>query len=131
MSAALNARSGRREGKQALDHLKFINNERIITLAMLADAGDEALLLARFYDSGRHDPGEAASVHDQFRCRIDYLFLQGGCKELGFTRHALTILQQTYTVVLEHSAKTIGGGVLQADYDRALQRMKAWVFWRP
>jgi hypothetical protein len=121
-------RSGRREGREALEALEFIDNERVIQLAMLADAGDESLMVARFYDSGHHDPGQAASVHDQFRCRIDTLFLQGRCAELGFTRHALVILQQVHTVVLPNSVKRIGGGVSQDEFDRALGRMKAWVY---
>ena len=121
-------RSGRKEGREAMEALQFVDNERIVQVAMLADAGDEALLVTRFYDTGSHDPGQAASLHDQFRCRIDYLFCQGHCQTLGFTRHALVVLQQTYTVILGETVKRIGGGVCQATFDSALSRMRAWVF---
>ncbi len=121
-------RSGKRDGRDALEHLEFIDNQRIVCLAMLADAGDESLMLARFYDTGAHDPGSAVEQHEQFRMRIDFLFVQGNCRDFGFTRHALTILESVYTIPLLNCTKTIGGGVSAADFDACLQRMRAWVF---
>eukprot|EP00959_Pyramimonas_sp_CCMP1952_P457767 9475487-Pyramimonas_sp.AAC.1 len=125
---AWRTKSGKQDGKTALEHLSFIDNERLVMLALLADAGDESLMLARYYDTGTHDPGSAVEVHEQYRMRIDYLFVQGNCWRFGYTRHALTVLQSTYVVVLARGSKTIGGGVSDDILDRCLQRMRSWVY---
>ena len=70
-------RVGRKEATAADGQLEFLDNERVLTVAMMADAGDEALQLCRYYDTGRHNPGEAERVHDEFRVRIDFLFVWG------------------------------------------------------
>lgn len=127
MTEIFQTKAGKR-WKDFKDQLMFLDNERIITLAMLADAGDESLLLARFYDTGRHDPATAVQVHEQYRMRIDYLFVQGHCWKFGFTRHALAVLQKTYTICTGNDVKSIGGGVQADVWERCLQRMRCWVY---
>ena len=123
----LTTRSGRPEAKRAAECLELIDNERVVTLAMLADAGDEALMVARFFDTEKHDVSRTYQVLDTFRARIDYLFLQGNCKNLGFTKFAIQALQQNYTFVVKGSVRGIGGGISNTVFVRALNRLKVWV----
>ena len=123
----LTTRSGRPEAKRAAECLELIDNERVVTLAMLADAGDEALMVARFFDTEKHDVSRTYQVLDTFRARIDYLFLQGNCKNLGFTKFAIGALQQNYTFVVKGSVRGIGGGISNTVFVRALNRLKVWV----
>jgi hypothetical protein len=44
----MTTRAGSKSGHTATEHLQFIDSERVIAVSMLADAGDEALMLARF-----------------------------------------------------------------------------------
>ncbi len=85
-------------------------------------------MLARYYDTGTHDPSAAVEQHEQFRMRIDYLFVQGNCRDFGYTRHALIVLQSVYTIPLAKGTKTIGGGVSDHDFNACLQRLRAWVY---
>ena len=121
-------RRGRPEGKRAEGLLAFIDNERALTDATLADVGDEALQLTRFYDTGSHDPASAASVHDEFRARVDFLFVQGRCWEFGFCKYALRVLGRSYAVVHDGAPRIIGGGVSVEAQARCLQRLRCWVF---
>jgi hypothetical protein len=109
--------------------LQFIDNERILTLAMLADAGDESLRLARYYDTGSHDPATASAVNTEYCNRIDFLFVKGRCFTSGFTGYALQLLEsQTYNINLREGSKAIGGGVSAAVKKRCLKRMQCWVY---
>ncbi len=121
-------RRGQRDAGVAEGHLQFIDNERVLTLAMLADAGDESLMLARYYDTGRHDPATALQKQDEFRMRIDFLFVRGKCFTTGFTNYALEVLRRPYTVIVRNTPKTIGGGVSDVVRKRCLQRMQCWVW---
>jgi hypothetical protein len=122
-------RRGLEEGRRAAEHLQFIDNERILTLAMLADAGDESLRLARYYDTGSHDPATASAVHTEYCNRIDFLFVKGRCFTSGFTGYALQLLEsQTYNINLREGSKAIGGGVSAAVRRRCMRRMQCWVY---
>ena len=58
--------------------------ERLVILAMLADAGDESLLLLRTVDK------ELANIQDRafnvktFLIRIEYLFIHGNATKHGY-----------------------------------------------
>jgi hypothetical protein len=129
LNRAFTMRRGSVEGKRAAEHLQFIDNERILTLAMLADAGDESLRLARYYDTGSHDPATASATHAEYCNRIDFLFVKGRCFAAGFTSYALQVLEtQTYTIIVSGGTKTIGGGVSATVKRRCLRRMQCWVY---
>jgi hypothetical protein len=124
----MTTRAGSKSGHTATEHLQFIDSERVIAVSMLADAGDEALMLARFFDTGTHDPSETLSALTQFRLRIDFLFVQGNCFKVGFCKHALLLLEQKYSYLEKGVVKTLGGDVDDAMKKRCLGRMRIWAW---
>ena len=122
------SRSGRKEGKLASEQIEFLDEERVLTIAMLADAGDEALRLARFYDTGSHDPAESLATHQEFRQKIDFLYTQGRCFEFGYCKVALHLLRSEYSLAHRGLHTFLGGGVPDEVRARCLARMRAWVY---
>ena len=59
---------------------------RLLILAMLADAGDEASLLVRSQDESQSDPANTAFCVASFVRRVQALFLEGACFRAGFTQ---------------------------------------------
>ena len=69
---------------------------RLVMLSMLADAGDEASLLARVQDKSMAGPAETSFPVAACVRRVQALFLEGGCLRAGFTQimlNTLNILQ--------------------------------------
>jgi hypothetical protein len=56
--------------------LAFITEERYLTLAMLADAFDEAMLLVRLFEQGDYDAAGILSTIQTYVDNLDVLFLQ-------------------------------------------------------
>ena len=121
-------RKGRQESKFAEEALQFVDPERILTLGMLADAGDEALMVARFFDSEQHDLARCHEIFEAFRARVDFLFVQSQCLQSGFTKCALDGFKKQYTFILRGRPQTLGGPVDQGMVERCLQRMRLWVY---
>ena len=62
-------RKGKQEGKEAIALLSTITEEECITLATLADAGEEAILLSRFLDDEEFDKSSLAPQLTDFLAR--------------------------------------------------------------
>ncbi len=125
-------RRGRAETTVARELLHFMDEERILTLAMLTDAADEALALTRYYDSPTSDPAKAHQLHQEFLNRIEFLFVQGRCIDFGFTQYALEWLNTSHAFLFSDCLKTLGGTAMpggpEAVVARCLQRMVPWVW---
>ena len=131
-------------GQRGSKFLEAIDEERLLTLAMLADAGDEAAMTIRFFDSKDHDIADAPHVLSAFLQRIAALFLdRRGCLSpvsFGdgqchtYTSYALDMLRSEASVLtIQQGRKTvtrsIGGPSSVSDelLERCLGRMAAWV----
>ncbi len=126
----MRTRAGRREAKKSEDVLTFLDDERVLTVAMIADAGDEVLCLKRVTDTEACDPAEIKAACQALLKRIDFLFVQGKCVHYGYTRHALGLLSKPRTIALRTGPKSFGShrGVSAAIVERCLQRMRVWVW---
>ena len=131
-------RAGTAHGKRGTHFLEFIDEERMLTLAMLADAGDEASAVVRFFDTRDHDISEAPVILSDFLSRIDVLFLRRGClssvgRHHTYTSYTLDTLQDPRPLRVQEGRRTIvrsfGGpsSVPLELIDRCLSRMAAWV----
>ena len=131
-------RAGTEMGKRGTWFLQSIDEERLLTLAMLADAGDEASAVVRFFDTKDHDISEAPIVLSDFLSRIDVLFLRRGClSAVGshhtYTSYTLDMLQESRPLRVQDGRRTImrslGGpsAVPLELISRCLSRMAAWV----
>jgi hypothetical protein len=125
-------RAGTEPAKSAAAFLAEVTEEDLLTIAMLADAGDESAAIVRFFDSETYDVAESAVVISAYLKHIDCLFLRGGCLTLDgtYTKFVIDLLNRPHTISLHHPAilRTIGGGGVHAEVrDRCMSRMAAWV----
>lgn len=123
-------RAGRKPAQRAKAFLNEITVEATVQLAMLADAGHEALVVTRFHDTEAYDAAEISSCLSAFVHKIDLLFLQRGCKETGFTQHALKMLSHPHVAhVTSTEMKVLGGPdeITEEIVTRCIQRMCNWV----
>ena len=123
-------RRGEAVAAHALAFLEFIDERKLLLLALLADAGDEATQHLRFFDTERYDASEVARQCAQFQARIDSLFLQGRVLRSGYTRVMLDRLRAPRTFFLgQAQIKTIGvqGGIGAAAVRDCLAHLQAWV----
>jgi hypothetical protein len=123
------------KAKRARAFLQKIDEERLLTLAMLADAGDEVAVLVRFFDQKDHDVAKVSSVLKNFMNRIDALFLQRRCLESidgchTYTSFTLEMLREGKMLSI-HEGREMKVGSLKAAppelVDRCLSHMAAWV----
>ena len=123
------------KANRARAFLQKIDEERLLTLAMLADAGDEVAVLVRFFDTKDHDIAKVSSVLKNFMNRIDALFLQKRCLQSvdgchTYTSFALELLREGKMLSIQEgramkvrSLKAVPPEVV----DRCLSHMAAWV----
>ena len=109
--------------------LTYINNERLVQLAMMADAADEALKLIRECDKEEWDTARMADLVQNFMDRIEWLFEKNGVLDAQtFTAHMLNILKSVKSWTVNGTPKQIGNvlGVPAIEISRCLARMRAW-----
>jgi hypothetical protein len=129
-------------GKRGRDFLQEIDEESLILLAMMADAGDEAARVVRFFDTKDHDIAETLQVLGRFLHNIDCLFLRRGCLELRtdndsrpgtYTAYALDLLNSASQLVFYSGRQTVrknlgGPGAITPEIlDSCIARLAAWV----
>ena len=131
-------------GQRGTKFLEIIDEERFLTLAMLADAGDEAAMTVRFFDSKDHDIADAPHVLSAFLQRVNALFLdRRGCLSPvefsdgqchTYTSYALDMLRSEARVLTlqqgrQAVTRSVGGPSSVSDelLERCLGRMAAWV----
>ena len=109
--------------------LTYINNERLVQLAMMADAADEALKLIRECDKEEWDTARMVDLVQNFMDRIEWLFEKNGVLDAQtFTAHMLNILKSVKSWTVNGTPKQIGNvlGVPAIEISRCLARMRAW-----
>jgi len=125
-------RKGEREGRAAVAFLNAFSTggdgKTFILLAMMADAGVEALVLIRFMDTGDMVIEDLCAEIEAFLDRIVWLFHHGGCfKIAGHTAYALEWLSKPHFVTINGTGKCIGGGeVSKNTLDECLSHLQAW-----
>ena len=88
-------REGAPEGRLAQAWLQNLNSDTFVTLAMLADAGNEGLNLVRQVDDEQTDIASLQRIVSQFLDRARFLWRDGGClTSLGYTKHCLDLLSE-------------------------------------
>ena len=71
--------SNKREKQEfalAEEFLQWLNEERLLILAMIADAADEALILTRFLDDPSHEIANVPVACQTFLSRLHALFIK-------------------------------------------------------
>jgi hypothetical protein len=123
-------RTSRTEGSDAKDFLEAMTDARLVQLAMMADAADEALRLIRACDAERLAVGAAHLHAKDFLERIRGLFVDGLCMKTGFTKYMLELLEGGVVIFQGERGtwKWGGPGAVTDEVKRhALGHMQAWV----
>eukprot|EP00969_Alexandrium_andersonii_P347375 15358464-Alexandrium_andersonii.AAC.1 len=104
-----NTRRCKPESLKALAFLEVVNEEAIIQMGMLADCGDECILLTRFLDAEGFDAAHLAEECNTLLRRLNILFVQGKCLESGYTRFAIDSLMRVKVLPCrDGSTRTLG-----------------------
>ncbi|CAK0823904.1 unnamed protein product, partial [Prorocentrum cordatum] len=122
-------RRGSSEGDIAADFLDYVDEEKLLQLGMLADAGDEALAHTRICDADDLDEAELPSHNAFFLQRIAMLFVESHCYDLGYTKFVHdALVRRPVTIFVRGHPRTIGGpgSVTPEIKERCRNRMVAW-----
>ena len=95
-----------------MDFLRALNSELLLTIGLLADAGDEAMVLIRFFDQSTVDSAQAGGEISSFLARIYALFTESETvwTTLGHTDVIMKWLQMQHVISLSTSeVLTVGG----------------------
>jgi hypothetical protein len=119
-----------KEARMAKAVLTLMADERNLLLAgMLSDAADECLFLTRFFDREAFQLEETSAQIAQFKHRLDWLFMQRGCLQTGFTALALQHLRKARLIPVPGRSEPVALGGREpapAIVTEALGRMVAW-----
>jgi len=118
-------RPGTKEAEAAAAYCRRLSEERFLVKAMMADACDETMALTRFMDDEAMDLSLVPAEIEMWDMRTRYLFDEGGCRESGYTKHALHELKQARVVPIAN--RNFGGRpISDRMFNKCLDRLKAW-----
>ena len=117
------------EAASASSFLKLMSTERILQLAVLADAASEAIVMTRFTDREGCATETLWWELEAFMAKIKMLFVDRQCTKTGYTAWALEMLKTPTLVFVEGQPLVIGrrGGVPANITERCIKRMSCWV----
>ncbi len=123
-------RQGSKPAKAALAFLEGLTEERVVQVAMMADAAQETLLITRMFDTEGYDLAKVPSAIRAYVKTLEHLFLQSppGCQETGYAAFAIRTLQKP---LLFHgrgyALRSVGGQeVDRGTLARCVARMACW-----
>ncbi len=96
-------RKGRVPAKTAQSFLSWIGSEKLLQMAMLADANVEALAQLRAFDTEASGAAALKSGLEHFLARIEFLFVEKGCgmADVGYTSIAIQILRRGFEIQVD------------------------------
>jgi hypothetical protein len=123
------ARPGKEEARQALAFLEWVDEEKLLCLAMAAEYGNITMQLIRFFDDPAFDLAAVPAELEAWRAQADYLFVEGHCLDTGLTHYMLARLMRVQTFFLPSGPKSIGDprGMADDTIRRCMQRMQCCV----
>jgi hypothetical protein len=117
--------------KRAKAWLTWINSEKCLLAAMMADASDQTLMFTRILDNEQMDPAILASEVHSYMASITTLFGdQAKCLTVfGYTSVMLETLRTPVIWQIGNVIHSVGlsGGVPDETIQRCLDRMRSWV----
>ena len=129
----LNERGPRSEvGADMVAFLVAFDVEFALTMAALADSGDEGLVVTRFFDVELFCKTLAREQLHRFMANMTYLFRHRGALNIehSYFNYMVQVLEKHEIIIhVENKVRRVGGpGAVTADiFDRVFGRMAAWV----
>ena len=115
----------------AKEWLGWVDSERCLMLAMMADVADEGMCLTRLLDNEEVDAAILNSEVNLFIRKVDALFGEGErCLNIfGYTSVMLNLLKEYVVWHVNGDTRSIGfeHGVPRDIVDRCIQRMRSYV----
>ena len=112
-------------GKHAKEYLKLMmDEEAVICLGMMSDAGDEAITFIRYLDKEDFDKKGLAAECSSFLARITALFDHKACLVTGYTAHMIECLQKQHLLFIDRKPHALGGK------SRGPNIRKLWCAWQ-
>ncbi len=101
---------------------------RLLLLGMLADAGDESMMVLRAHDKNKSDPANTAFWISSYIQRIQVLFIDNACLETGFTEVMVRTLQKPLVYTVRGKTLQCGHskGMSAGDISFCLDKMACW-----
>ncbi len=123
-------RRGSEPGKRAASFLLGLSEEKLVQLALMADAGDEAMILTRGVDTESADPAIFPQDIERFLARAKALFVAGAVFQTqGYTKYIIDLLEhRNFSLAVNGVAVGVGGRTINANLkERCLARLQKWV----
>lgn len=127
-------KKGEDAGARASAFLAFCTEETLLTISMIADAGDEGSQLCRSFDRELPASEDLANEIATFITRISHLFAldEPVCVLTGYTHHMITLLSEREILLPTLDGKSVrslgGPGSITAELVvQCLKRMQTWV----
>lgn len=103
-------RRGEEDHTNAESFLCWVNEKRLVLLAMCADASDCALSLVRAFDAEEYDPSLMQVECERFLSELHYLFNNAKVTEgETYTKYMISQLQSSRGFLVKGEPKTVGG----------------------
>ncbi len=96
-------------GVACLSFLRWLDDEKLLLLGAMSDAGDEVILLARFFDCETFDTASIEAEIQQFLPRLGVLFDGGACFNTGYCGYMVSFLSKVSVVHARGEFFTLGG----------------------
>lgn len=124
-------RHGKEEAKIAKSWLEWMNEERYIQACMMADGGDEVMMLLRYMDNEEMPVEESMERVWLLKKHLYFLFgPERGCTKVGgYTHDGLRDVQRARFFVARGRVCKFGGPSVDVDgiVGRCLARMQTWL----
>ena len=123
-----NLRSGDVSSRIAMAFLNGLTSEKVLQLAMVADAASHAMMLTRLADREQMRSEDFAWRLEEFLCKMKMLFVDVECQKFGYVRHIMRVLDNPILIFIRGKPKVIGktGGVDHL-LNACCDRMSCWV----
>ncbi len=117
------------EGRDARAWLAALDEERALTMALMADAGDEALVLNRFLDQSFYDKSALPMELTAFLKKVTWLVEDRGAMSTGYTAHMVQTLSVARTIFVDDRPRRLGGpdSLTDAIVASCFRRMNNWL----
>ena len=121
-------RAGDRPAHCAAHFLKTLDAEMVLTVGLLADAGDDAMEIIRYFDQSHVDSATVSRKLRNFEDRITDLFFNG--KIIGVDGHTRVVqdwLATSHVYQVNGEVLSIGGPLaVNSVVGKCMQRLRAW-----
>ena len=103
-----NLRSGDVSSRIAMAFLNGLAGEKMLRLAMFADAASHAMMLTRLADREQMRSEDFAWRMEELLCKMKMLFVDVECQKSGYVRHIMRVFDNSILIFIRGKTTVIG-----------------------